>query len=193
MCVLPCTYAPTTARAHTSTLTQGHTGTRLCLVASVSALEAAAQMAYLSVHGHVDVCISEDTELLAFGCKRLMFSLEIDGRGREILLSEVLGEDPLAQFQAACVLMGCLQLPQLPGLGDACVRCTLRPETQEQRQRRRHTCAHSRVNSHRIAWQEGVSFSLVSSCVCLWPRLHDVAREKKDEENMDSNSGSCHL
>lgn len=80
--------------------------------------QAAAQMAYLSVHGHVDVCISEDTELLAFGCKRLMFSLEIDGRGREILLSEVLGEDPLAQFQAACVLMGCLQLPQLPGLGD---------------------------------------------------------------------------
>lgn len=41
----------------------------------VSPYEADAQLGYLSQTGYVDVVISEDSDLLTFGCKKVLFKL----------------------------------------------------------------------------------------------------------------------
>jgi hypothetical protein len=37
----------------------------------VAPYEADAQMAYLAIHGHVDVIITEDSDLIAYGCPQV--------------------------------------------------------------------------------------------------------------------------
>ncbi|CAE7283249.1 exo1 [Symbiodinium pilosum] len=81
--------------------------------------EADAQMVYLAWHGHVDFCISEDSDLLALGCPQVLYKLRADGFGREILLQDALNGFSLEDFQAVCVLMGCDYLPRLHGVGPA--------------------------------------------------------------------------
>lgn len=83
----------------------------------VAPFEADAQLAYLSIHRHVDFCISEDSDLLTFGCERILYKMHGDGNGKEVILSNVLDGRSLEQFQAACVLMGCDYLPRVPRVG----------------------------------------------------------------------------
>lgn len=73
----------------------------------VAPYEADAQLAYLSRTGYVALCISEDSDLLCFGCPRVLYKMQRDGHGTEMRLASVLAGEPLEQFQAACVLMGC--------------------------------------------------------------------------------------
>eukprot|EP00929_Paragymnodinium_shiwhaense_P038250 TRINITY_DN20247_c0_g1_i1.p1 TRINITY_DN20247_c0_g1~~TRINITY_DN20247_c0_g1_i1.p1 ORF type:complete len:503 (+),score=60.65 TRINITY_DN20247_c0_g1_i1:53-1510(+) len=90
---------------------------RAGVAAMTAPYEADAQMAYLSMHGHVHVCISEDSDLLAWGCQRVLFKMDAQGVGQLIELEEALEERSFSQFQAACILMGCDYLPRLPRAG----------------------------------------------------------------------------
>ena len=45
----------------------------------VAPYEADAQLAFLEQNGHVDGIITEDSDLLVFGCKNVIFKLDSDG------------------------------------------------------------------------------------------------------------------
>lgn len=50
----------------------------------VSPYEADAQLAFLSLSGYVDVVITEDSDAMVYGCRRVLFKLDKDGSGDEI-------------------------------------------------------------------------------------------------------------
>lgn len=50
----------------------------------VAPYEADAQLAYLEKKGLIDGIITEDTDLLVFGCKKILFKLDSEGRCMEI-------------------------------------------------------------------------------------------------------------
>ena len=52
-----------------------------CIVAPY---EADAQLAYLEKEGIVDLVITEDSDLLVFGCKRVLFKMDDVGNGNLI-------------------------------------------------------------------------------------------------------------
>eukprot|EP00439_Symbiodinium_sp_Y106_P085416 s36_g28.t1 len=101
-----------------------------CIVAPC---EADAQLAFLAHSGRVDVVVSEDVDLLAFGCPRVLF-----GKSRTLMpyrltpeschnsaeqTAQVKHHTSSAKFRAQetlpdlCVLSGCDYLPSLPRLG----------------------------------------------------------------------------
>ena len=90
----------------------------------VAPYEADAQMAYLDKIGMVDAVISEDSDLLLFGCRRILFKLDRYGNAEEICLNEVFGTETFDfpgmthdQFRQICILSGCDYLSSLPGIG----------------------------------------------------------------------------
>ena len=90
----------------------------------VAPYEADAQMAYLCINKNVSLVITEDSDLLAFGCRKVLFKLDNDGTGDEIntddfyktLELSALGEDP-DTFLKACILSGCDYLDSIKGIG----------------------------------------------------------------------------
>lgn len=50
----------------------------------VAPYEADAQLAYLEKKGHIDGIITEDSDLLVFGCRKVLFKLDSDGKCMEI-------------------------------------------------------------------------------------------------------------
>jgi exonuclease 1 len=50
----------------------------------VAPYEADAQLAYLFIEGKIDVVITEDSDLLAYGVTKVLFKMEKDGTGIEI-------------------------------------------------------------------------------------------------------------
>lgn len=50
----------------------------------VAPYEADAQLAYLEKKGLIDGIITEDSDLLVFGCRKILFKLDPDGRCMEI-------------------------------------------------------------------------------------------------------------
>ena len=50
----------------------------------VSPYEADAQIAFLSLTGAVDVVITEDSDALVYGCRRVLFKLDKEGSGDEV-------------------------------------------------------------------------------------------------------------
>ncbi|KAH6799165.1 5'-3' exonuclease family protein [Perilla frutescens var. frutescens] len=96
----------------------------------VAPYEADAQLAYLSgletEKGGVVAIISEDSDLLAYGCPSVVFKMDRYGNGDEIVLEKVLnivGRIPSFMnfnrelFTGMCVLAGCDFLPSVPGIG----------------------------------------------------------------------------
>ena len=55
----------------------------------VAPYEADAQLAWLMQHSLVDACVTEDSDLVAFGCDRIFIRLERSGQGREIVVSDL--------------------------------------------------------------------------------------------------------
>eukprot|EP00729_Bicosta_minor_P016764 gene16764-20841_t len=55
----------------------------------VSPYEADAQMAYLLRKGHVDTVVTEDSDLLVFGCKEVLFKLLPCGTAKRVKLADV--------------------------------------------------------------------------------------------------------
>eukprot|EP01103_Thecamoeba_quadrilineata_P005916 TRINITY_DN1565_c2_g1_i1.p1 TRINITY_DN1565_c2_g1~~TRINITY_DN1565_c2_g1_i1.p1 ORF type:complete len:686 (+),score=183.40 TRINITY_DN1565_c2_g1_i1:85-2142(+) len=92
----------------------------------VAPYEADAELAYLSRSGYVHSVISEDSDLLAYGCERVLFKMDRAGNGQEIELAR-LGETTQPSFKhfshdmfrRTCILAGCDYLPSIKGLGIA--------------------------------------------------------------------------
>ncbi|XP_014242809.1 exonuclease 1 isoform X1 [Cimex lectularius] len=92
-----------------------------CIVAPY---EADAQLAFLSLNGIAHVVITEDSDLIIFGCKRVIFKMDLVGNGLLVEQEKI----PLAmkqrpeqftidKFRHMCILSGCDYLQSLPGIG----------------------------------------------------------------------------
>ncbi|XP_051470534.1 exonuclease 1 [Apus apus] len=91
-----------------------------CIVAPY---EADAQLAYLNKTGIVQAIITEDSDLLAFGCKKVFLKIDKFGNGLEIdqarlgnckQLGNVFTEE---KFRYMCILSGCDYLASIHGIG----------------------------------------------------------------------------
>ena len=95
----------------------------------VAPYEADAQLAYLERCGLVDGIITEDSDLLVFGCKNVLFKLDTVSStvcfiSRSDFGSPALADQSLsllgwtdAQFRWMAMLSGCDYLPSIPGVG----------------------------------------------------------------------------
>ncbi|XP_046669111.1 exonuclease 1-like isoform X1 [Homalodisca vitripennis] len=101
--------------------------------------EADAQLAYLNLAGIAHIIITEDSDLLLFGCTKVIFKLDLSGNGllvEQERLHLAMGISPssfsLDRFRHMCILSGCDYLPSLPkiGLGKACrfIKSTVDPD-----------------------------------------------------------------
>lgn len=90
----------------------------------IAPYEAGAQLAFLSKSNAVNLVITEDSDLIAYGCKEIIFKLDHHGCG------EVIRQEDLAQnvdlcfqgwtekhFQLFCCISGCDYLQSLPRIG----------------------------------------------------------------------------
>ncbi|XP_024990590.1 exonuclease 1 [Cynara cardunculus var. scolymus] len=98
----------------------------------VAPYEADAQLAYLSSldedKGGIAAVISEDSDLLAYGCSSVVFKMDRYGNGEEIVIDKVFDSVGLVPsfrhfdkelFTGMCVLAGCDFLSSVPGIGIA--------------------------------------------------------------------------
>ncbi|XP_071822889.1 uncharacterized protein [Apostichopus japonicus] len=91
-----------------------------CIVAPY---EADSQLAYLEKNGFVQAIITEDSDLLPFGCKRVIFKMDTNGNALEIDQSSLnralkMGSYfSVDKFRHMCILAGCDYLPSLQGIG----------------------------------------------------------------------------
>ncbi|KAI3443303.1 uncharacterized protein J3R85_000234 [Psidium guajava] len=96
----------------------------------VAPYEADAQLAYLSSleaeKGGLAAVITEDSDLVAYGCQAIVFKMDRYGNGEEMLLQKVFDSTngtpsfrnfDMALFTGMCVLAGCDFLPSVPGIG----------------------------------------------------------------------------
>lgn len=90
----------------------------------VAPYEADAQLAYLTKMGIADVVITEDSDLILFGCDKIIFKMDQGGYGilvEKSRLGDCLGNSAEKftheKFRQMCVLSGCDYLPSLPGIG----------------------------------------------------------------------------
>jgi exonuclease-1 len=92
-----------------------------CIVAPY---EADAQLAYLSLSGYISAVISEDSDLLVYGCAQVLYKLDSNGYGSLIRLSDLpscasfdfrsWSQD---RFCWMCVLSGCDYLCNIKSVG----------------------------------------------------------------------------
>jgi exonuclease 1 len=95
----------------------------------VAPYEADAQLAYLERVGLVDGIITEDSDLLVFGCKTVLFKLDAVSStvaciSRSDFASLTTSESGISllgwsdvQFRAMAILSGCDYLPSIAGIG----------------------------------------------------------------------------
>lgn len=90
----------------------------------VAPYEADAQMAYLDRTGQVAAVISEDSDLVLFGCQRILYKLDHSGYTEEVCLGRLgnltemdLVGWSLGSFRQVCILSGCDYLPSVAGMG----------------------------------------------------------------------------
>lgn len=91
----------------------------------VAPYEADAQLAFLNLNGFVDLVISEDSDLMLFGCDKVFYKMDANGYGTLVEKSKIpncLGPRASTffthdKFRWACILSGCDYLDSLPGIG----------------------------------------------------------------------------
>uniref|UniRef100_A0A5B7CBH9 Exonuclease 1 n=1 Tax=Davidia involucrata TaxID=16924 RepID=A0A5B7CBH9_DAVIN len=90
----------------------------------VAPYEADAQMTFLAVSKQVDAVITEDSDLIAFGCPRIIYKMDKFGQGVEFQYSMLQQNKELnftgftkQMFLEMCILSGCDYLQSLPGMG----------------------------------------------------------------------------
>lgn len=90
----------------------------------VAPYEADAQMTFLTTTNQVDAVITEDSDLIAFGCPRVIYKMDKFGQGVEFQLHRLHHNRDLAfmgftneMLLEMCILSGCDYLPSLPGMG----------------------------------------------------------------------------
>ncbi|XP_040998489.1 exonuclease 1 [Juglans microcarpa x Juglans regia] len=96
----------------------------------VAPYEADAQLAYLcsleAEKGGIISVITEDSDLIAYGCQAIVFKMDKFGNGEEIVLDKIFGSVArtpsfrnfdMDLFTGMCVLAGCDILSSIPGIG----------------------------------------------------------------------------
>lgn len=90
----------------------------------VAPYEADPQIAYLEKEHHVDGVLTEDSDLLVFGCQTVLFKLDQDGWCMEVARSRLgaCKEFNFAgwtdkEFRQMAILSGCDYLDNIQGLG----------------------------------------------------------------------------
>lgn len=86
----------------------------------VGMYEADAQLAYLNKIGLAEYIISEDSDLILFGCTKIIFKLTLDGKCMLFdnqKLNSTFPTYTFEKFQRICILSGCDYLNNLPGVG----------------------------------------------------------------------------
>ncbi|KAG5517098.1 hypothetical protein RHGRI_037749 [Rhododendron griersonianum] len=90
----------------------------------VAPYEADAQMTFLAVSKQVDAVITEDSDLIAFGCPRIIYKMDKFGQGVEFRYSKLQQNKELnftgftkQMLLEMCILSGCDYLLSLPGMG----------------------------------------------------------------------------
>ncbi len=90
----------------------------------VAPYEADAQLAFLSRNGWVDAIVTEDSDLLAFGCGTVLYKLDKAGQCKQVRFADLgsiakpaMANFDLEMFRAMCILSGCDYVKQLPGIG----------------------------------------------------------------------------
>ncbi|KAI9370140.1 hypothetical protein BJX61DRAFT_516453 [Aspergillus egyptiacus] len=90
----------------------------------VAPYEADAQLVYLEQHGYIDGILSEDSDLLVFGAKRLLSKLDQHGDCIEINRADFTACREVsfvgwtdADFRRMCILSGCDYLPNISRIG----------------------------------------------------------------------------
>ena len=90
----------------------------------VAPYEADAQLAYLDKMNIIDGVVTEDSDLLVFGCKKVLYKLNEFGECREIKRSNMGDNNGLRfdgwnddMFRYMAILSGCDYLASLPGMG----------------------------------------------------------------------------
>ncbi|KAL8133102.1 hypothetical protein AgCh_008529 [Apium graveolens] len=83
-----------------------------------------AQMTFLAVSKLVDAVITEDSDLIPFGCPRIIYKMDKFGQGVEFQSSHLQQNKELnltdftkQMFLEMCILSGCDYLQSLPGMG----------------------------------------------------------------------------
>nr|ABY56082.1 exonuclease [Cucumis sativus] len=90
----------------------------------VAPYEADAQMTFLAISNQVDAVLTEDSDLIPFGCPRIIFKMDKFGQGVEFRY-DMLQKNKDLNFSGftkqmileMCILSGCDYLPSLPGMG----------------------------------------------------------------------------
>ncbi|KAL3376975.1 hypothetical protein AABB24_003412 [Solanum stoloniferum] len=90
----------------------------------VAPYEADAQMTFLAISKQVDAVITEDSDLIAFGCPRIIYKMDKFGQGHEFRYSKLEQNRELSltgftkqMLLEMCILSGCDYLQSLPGMG----------------------------------------------------------------------------
>ncbi|CAM9142255.1 unnamed protein product, partial [Discosporangium mesarthrocarpum] len=90
----------------------------------VAPYEADAQLAYLTHCGLVDAVLTEDSDCLTYGCKKVLFKMDNTGLGQEIQLRNLAANESLSlcnwknsMFLDMCLLTGCDYLTSIKGMG----------------------------------------------------------------------------
>ncbi|KAK3875923.1 hypothetical protein Pcinc_019241 [Petrolisthes cinctipes] len=90
----------------------------------VAPYEADSQLAYLNQCGIAQLVITEDSDLVLFGCKNVLFKMDNNGGcvlvdSEKLHLSMNVPRDKFcfSKFRNMCILSGCDYLPSLPGIG----------------------------------------------------------------------------
>ncbi|KAL0700185.1 hypothetical protein Bca4012_056307 [Brassica carinata] len=90
----------------------------------VAPYEADAQMTFLAITKQVDAIITEDSDLIPFGCPRIIFKMDKFGHGVEFKASNLPRNKELSlsgfssqMLLEMCILSGCDYLQSLPGMG----------------------------------------------------------------------------
>ncbi|KAG0581958.1 hypothetical protein KC19_3G023200 [Ceratodon purpureus] len=90
----------------------------------VAPYEADAQMAFLALNGNVDLVITEDSDLIAYGCPQIFFKMDKYGQGVGFQFSDITANKDLdfsnfskRMILEMCIMSGCDYLRSLPGTG----------------------------------------------------------------------------
>ncbi|VDK38218.1 unnamed protein product [Taenia asiatica] len=99
---------------------------RLGVDCIIAPYESDAQLTYLVQSGYADLVITEDSDLLMFGCKQVIFKLDLTGFGTLIAWSAGIGEKCCgiasqdfspANLRFMGILSGCDYFPGIPRIG----------------------------------------------------------------------------
>ncbi|XP_028163751.1 exonuclease 1 [Ostrinia furnacalis] len=97
-----------------------------CIVAPY---EADAQLAYLNIKNIAHLVITEDSDLILFGCTKVLFKMDLDGTGTLVDTTKLplvmkcpIEHYSFDKFRQMCIMSGCDYLASLPGIGLAKAR-----------------------------------------------------------------------